>query len=95
MVRDVDPHTGKMISRKWVLGPEEEVQAVRFIFDAVANRGWPLRRVCRELKARGVKPPAGNGRGKNKAEGLWNRGTVRNILSARSSASRPSRASRA
>jgi DNA invertase Pin-like site-specific DNA recombinase len=80
VARTIDPATGEVLSREVVFGPEEEVRAVRLIFDAVANRGWPLRRVCRELKARGVKPPAGNGRGKNKAEGLWNRGTVRNIL---------------
>jgi DNA invertase Pin-like site-specific DNA recombinase len=80
VIREVNPDTGKVISRKCVLGPEEEVQAVRFIFDAVANRNWSLRQVCRELEARGVKPPAGNGRGKNKAEGRWNPGTVRKIL---------------
>jgi hypothetical protein len=82
VVRDVDPHTGKMISRKWVLGPEEEVQAVRFIFDAVANRGWSLRRICRELEARGVKPSA-IGRGCNKTEGRWNPTSVQVILGNR------------
>jgi DNA invertase Pin-like site-specific DNA recombinase len=80
IVRGVDPLTGKIISRKCVFGPEEEVQAVRFIFDAVANRGWTLRKVCRELEASSAKPPTGNGRGSNKAEGRWNPGTVRKIL---------------
>jgi DNA invertase Pin-like site-specific DNA recombinase len=83
IARDVDPATGKVASRKCVYGPEEEVRAVRFIFDAVANRGWSLRRVCRELEARGVLPPAGNGLGSNKAAGRWNPGTVRNILKNR------------
>jgi site-specific DNA recombinase len=79
-VRHLDPASGKVLSRECVLGPEEEVRAVRYIFDAVANRGLPLRRVCRELEARGVKPPAGNGRGANKREGRWNPATVRKIL---------------
>jgi DNA invertase Pin-like site-specific DNA recombinase len=83
VIRDVDPATGKVLSRRCVFGPDEEVRAVRFIFDAVANRGWSLRRVCRELEARRVKPPVGNGRGKNKAGGLWNTPTVRNILKNR------------
>jgi DNA invertase Pin-like site-specific DNA recombinase len=80
IVRDVDPATGKVLSRRIVFGPEEEVSAVRFLFDAMANRGWSLRRICRELEARGVKPPVGNGRGKNKTQGAWNSGTVRKIL---------------
>jgi DNA invertase Pin-like site-specific DNA recombinase len=80
VVREVDPATGKVLSRRCVFGPEEEVLAVRFIFDAVANRGWSLRRVCRALEERGVKPPRGNGRGRNKAGGHWNAGTVRKIL---------------
>jgi DNA invertase Pin-like site-specific DNA recombinase len=78
--RDIDPATGKVLARRVVSGPEEEVRAVRFIFDAVANKGWSLRRVCRELEARGVKPPTGNGRGANKARGGWNAGTVRKML---------------
>jgi site-specific DNA recombinase len=78
--RIIDPMTGKILERKCVLGPEEEVRVVRFIFDTVANRGWSLRRICRELEARGVKPPVGNGRGKNKAEGRWNPGTIRKWL---------------
>jgi site-specific DNA recombinase len=69
--------------RKLVLGDEEEVRVVRFIFDAVANRGWSVGRVCKELTAQGVKPPAGNGYGRNKARGLWNRGTVRRVLGNR------------
>lgn len=80
IVRDIDPGTGKVTDRRCVFGPEEEVRAVRFLFDAVANRGWKLWRCCRELEARGVKPPAGNGHGRNKAEGRWNVPTVGNIL---------------
>jgi DNA invertase Pin-like site-specific DNA recombinase len=80
VLRDVDPTTGKVLSRRMVFGPEEEVRAVRFIFDAVANRGWSLRCVCRELEDRAVKPPAGNGRGKNKARGGWNAAAVRKML---------------
>jgi DNA invertase Pin-like site-specific DNA recombinase len=80
VVREFDDK-GKVISRKCVFGPEEEVRAVRFIFDAVANRGWPLRRVCRELEARHVKPPnGGHVRNINKAEGRWNASSVRKIL---------------
>jgi DNA invertase Pin-like site-specific DNA recombinase len=79
IAREVDPDTAKVISRRCVLGPEEEVRAVRFAFDAVANRGWSLRQVCRELEARGVKPPP-IGRGGNKGEGRWNSSSVRRIL---------------
>jgi DNA invertase Pin-like site-specific DNA recombinase len=75
-----DPDTGKVIDRKVVFGPEEEVRVVRFVFDAIANRGWSLRRVCRELEARGVKPPVGNGYGKNKGKGLWSTGTIHRWL---------------
>jgi DNA invertase Pin-like site-specific DNA recombinase len=82
LVRTVDPETGKVVDRKLVFGPEEEVRAVRFIFDAVANRGWSLRRVCQELKERRVRPPA-TGRGANKAGGFWNPATVRKILQNR------------
>ena len=64
IVREIDQETGKVVSRACVFGPEEEVRAVRFIFDAVANRGWPLRRVCRELEARRVKPPVPRGAGR-------------------------------
>jgi DNA invertase Pin-like site-specific DNA recombinase len=83
VVRDMDPTTGKVLARRCVFGPEEEVATVRFIFVAVANRGWSLRRICRELEKRGVKPPTGNGRGKNKAGGHWNAGSVRKILTNR------------
>jgi DNA invertase Pin-like site-specific DNA recombinase len=83
LVREVDPATGRTVSRHCVFGPEEEVNAVRFIFDAVANRGWRRRQICRELEARGVKPPAGNGRGSNKAKGRWNPATVTKILKNR------------
>jgi site-specific DNA recombinase len=82
VVRDVDAATGKVLARRCIFGPEEEVLTVRFIFDAVANRGWTLRRICRELEARGVKPPVngGNSRTRNKAEGRWNASSVRKIL---------------
>jgi DNA invertase Pin-like site-specific DNA recombinase len=79
MERTIDPQTGKVLARRCVFGPKEEVRAVRFIFDAVANRWWPLRRVCRELEARGVRPPT-TGKGSNKAEGRWNPSTVRKFL---------------
>jgi DNA invertase Pin-like site-specific DNA recombinase len=80
VIRTIDPDTGKVIDRKVVFGPEEEVRTVRFVFDAIANRGWSLRRVCRELEARGIKPPVGNGFGKNKAEGRWSTGTIHRWL---------------
>jgi DNA invertase Pin-like site-specific DNA recombinase len=80
IIRTLDPDTGKVTARQCVLGPEEEVRAVRFIFDCMANRGWSLRHICRELEARGVRPPKGNGRGANKATGHWNSGTVRKML---------------
>jgi site-specific DNA recombinase len=83
VLREFDPATGKITSRRCVLGPEEEVRTVRFIFDAVANRGWSLRRICRELEDRAVKPPVGNGRGSNKRDGRWNAGTVRKMLTNR------------
>jgi site-specific DNA recombinase len=82
LARTVDPETGKVVDRKLVFGPEEEVRAVRFVFEAVAGRGWSLRRVCRELEVRRVKPPV-TGRGKNKAGGFWNPATVRKILQNR------------
>jgi DNA invertase Pin-like site-specific DNA recombinase len=83
VVRTIDPTTGKVIERKCVPGPEEEVRVVRFVFDAVANRGWSLHQVCRELEARRVPPPKGNGYGKNKAGGHWNRRTVHGMLTNR------------
>jgi DNA invertase Pin-like site-specific DNA recombinase len=81
--REIDPNTGKVVSRTCIFGPEEEVRTVRFIFDAVANWGWSLRRICRELEARHVKPPYGNGRGSNKRENRWNPSTVRKLLKNR------------
>src|SRR5262249_34423979 len=81
VVREFDDK-GKVVSRKCIYGPEEEVQAVRFMFDAVANRGWSLRRVCLELHARGLKPPTQR-QGGNKKGGRWNRGTVRKMLRTR------------
>jgi hypothetical protein len=79
IVRDIDPATGKVLDRRCVFGPEEEVRTIRFIFDAVANRGWSLRRICQELDARGIKPPQRSGRactGKAK----WSRPTIRRFL---------------
>src|SRR5262249_50865419 len=49
------------------------------IFDAIANRGWSLRRVCRELDARGVKPPISNGRPRRGDE-RWSTRTIRKFL---------------
>lgn len=80
VVREIDPETGDILSRKYVLGPPEEVRVVGLIFDLAANYGWSLRRICRELEDRGVKPPVGNGRGKNKQIGRWKFTTVRAIL---------------
>jgi DNA invertase Pin-like site-specific DNA recombinase len=80
ILRTIDPETGKVMDRQVVFGPEEEVRVVRFVFDAIANRGWSLRRVCRELELRGVKPPPGNGTGKNKAAGHWSTSTIHRWL---------------
>jgi DNA invertase Pin-like site-specific DNA recombinase len=79
--RTIEPETGKVTDRKVVFGPEEEVRVVRFIFDAIANRGWSLRRVCRELDARGVKPPLPNGR--RKSAERWCTRTIRKFLQNR------------
>jgi DNA invertase Pin-like site-specific DNA recombinase len=81
IIRILNPDTGEVIDRKCVFGPEEEVRAIRFIFDAIANRGWSLRRVCRELEARGVKPPMPNGR--KKIDGRWCDRTIRRFLNNR------------
>jgi DNA invertase Pin-like site-specific DNA recombinase len=77
--RIIDSTSGKVVDRKCVFGPEEEVRTIRFIFDAVANRGWSLRRICHELQARGVKPPVANGK-KPPADGHWSRNSLRRIL---------------
>jgi hypothetical protein len=63
-----------------VPGDEEEVRVVRWIFDKVAHHGWPLRRICLELQERGVKPPRGNGYGKNKRESLWHHTAIRRMI---------------
>jgi DNA invertase Pin-like site-specific DNA recombinase len=77
--RVIDSSTGEVTYRKCVFGPEEEVRAVRFIFDAIANRRWSLRRVCRELDARGIKPPISNGR-KRRGDERWSTRTIRGFL---------------
>jgi site-specific DNA recombinase len=82
IVRDIDPQTGKVIGRRCVFGPEEEVRTIRFIFDAVANRGWSLRRICRELNARGVKAPQRTGH-TGTGESKWNPTTIRRFLKNR------------
>ncbi len=66
--------------RHLVIGDPHEVEVVRWMFDKVANHGWTIGDVHRELRARAVAPPRGNGYGKNKAVGIWNRSTVRNLL---------------
>jgi DNA invertase Pin-like site-specific DNA recombinase len=77
VVREIDPHTGQVLRRRWTLGPDEEVRAVRFIFDAIANKGWPVRRVCRELDARGVPTPGGKRRVRGGlVVGRWNPRTI-------------------
>jgi DNA invertase Pin-like site-specific DNA recombinase len=79
--RIIDPSSGKVIDRKCVFGPEEEVRTIRFIFDAVANRGWSLRRIRRELEARGVKPPLSASKKSGKpGTGYWSRNTLARIL---------------
>jgi DNA invertase Pin-like site-specific DNA recombinase len=82
VARVIDPATGKVIDRKCVFGPEEEVRAIRFIFDAIANRGWSLRHVCRELDARGVKPPVPNGQAYDPGA-KWCSRTIRRFLNNR------------
>jgi site-specific DNA recombinase len=57
---------------RYVLGPEEEVRAVRWIFDAYANRDLSYADIVRELNRRAVTPPAG-GHG-------WCRPTIAAIL---------------
>lgn len=61
-------------------GDPREVEVVRWVFDAVANRHWTCRQVQDELNARGVPPPKGNGWGRTKLLGTWRRETVANIL---------------
>jgi DNA invertase Pin-like site-specific DNA recombinase len=63
---------------------EEEAKIVQWIFVCVANRDWRVHRVARELSARGVRPPTGNGQGAEwKERNLWHVGTVRKMLSNR------------
>lgn len=57
---------------RFVLGPEDEVRTVRWIFDAYANRDHSYGDIVRELNRRAVTPPAG-GSG-------WSRPTVAGIL---------------
>jgi hypothetical protein len=66
--------------RRLVPGPAEEVRVLRFIFEAVACRHWTLSQVMEELHLRGVSPPKGNGYGRNKALGAWDRSTLRKML---------------
>jgi DNA invertase Pin-like site-specific DNA recombinase len=71
------------LRRKLVPGPEEEVRVVRWIYDVIANHGWTVGQVVRELALRGVKPPRGNGHGKTKETGLWDKNTVRRLVRRR------------
>jgi site-specific DNA recombinase len=57
-----------------VLGPDDEVRTVRWIFDAYVNRDYSYADIVRELNRRAVSPPAG-GSG-------WCRPTVAGILKA-------------
>jgi hypothetical protein len=66
--------------RKLAPGDPHEIEVVRWMFDRAANHGWTLGDILTELHRRGVKPPEGNGWGRNKALGLWNRSAVRNVL---------------
>jgi DNA invertase Pin-like site-specific DNA recombinase len=67
---------GKHSRRYWrtkrlVLGPDEEVAVVRWIFETYAAGLMGLRQIAEALNLRGVPAPAG---------GLWNHQTVRRIL---------------
>src|SRR5262245_9868702 len=55
-----------------VPGPDHEVRAVQFIFDAYVNRDLSLRDICRELNRRGVPSPAG--------KSYWSRPAVRQLI---------------
>jgi site-specific DNA recombinase len=69
-----------------VPGDPEEVKVLLLIFEAVGNRGWTAGRVARELNARGVSPPKGNGWRKGAPKGqkadkkLWSRWTIYSIV---------------
>jgi DNA invertase Pin-like site-specific DNA recombinase len=69
--------------RKLIPGDEDEVRVVRWIYDVVANLGWTLGQVVQELALRGVHPPKGNGCGRNKERGLWDKNTVRRLIRRR------------
>jgi site-specific DNA recombinase len=62
---------------------EREAEVVRWIFSAVGERGMSLSDVRDELYRRGVPPPVGNGRGKNKARGLWDRTAIGRMIANR------------
>jgi site-specific DNA recombinase len=71
---------GRGINRRLVVGDEEEVRVVQWIYDMIANHGWSPGDVVVELARRGVKPPKGNGKGRNKEKGLWCVTTVRKLV---------------
>jgi DNA invertase Pin-like site-specific DNA recombinase len=76
-LRRVRGEDGKSIL---ILGDEEEVRVVRWIFDRIANHSWTCRMVCAELHKRGVLPPRGNGHGRHKKEALWNPSTIQRMI---------------
>src|SRR5262245_10218325 len=67
--------------KRLVPGDPDEVRVVRFIFDAVADRGLTVGQVCRELEARGVPSPRGCGKARDR--GIWAKPTVRRMLKNR------------
>jgi hypothetical protein len=58
-------------TKRLVLGPDDEVAVVRWVFETYATGEKGLRQIAQELNLRGVPGPAG---------GLWNHPSVRNIL---------------
>src|SRR5262249_29606808 len=61
-------------------GDPQEVEVVRWMFDKVANHGWSLADIRDALHARGVRPPTTLARAKNRAVGVWPRGSIGRIL---------------
>jgi hypothetical protein len=49
----------------------------------VGNHGWTVGQVARELVLRGVRPPKGNGTGRNQETGQWNKNTIRRLIRRR------------
>jgi DNA invertase Pin-like site-specific DNA recombinase len=56
-------------NRILVTGDPEEVRVVRWIYEAVADRGWTIGQVINELAARGVRPPGATARAGTRRRG--------------------------